>query len=101
MNKEEILKKAQEEQCDEMEEMVSHKAMHSAWAAVFWGSIILRYVSDKKGLPTSGYSLLISIGFLAGCIYTYLKTKQKLYLWGILLWSAMTVWDLVHFIQGY
>lgn len=93
--------RGQEEHCDEMEEMVSHKAMTRVWQVIFFGSIIVQYVSDKRGLPTAGNSLLIQCGFFTGSIYKYIKTKEKSYLWFSLLFGAMVVWDLVRFIQGY
>ena len=76
MKKEEILKKAQEENVDEMERYVYDKSMYLIFIAMFICLSIFSFTRFADGLRIEDYVATLDISISAGGFYRYSKTKK-------------------------
>ena len=77
MKKEDILKKAQAEKNDEMEQYVNDKSMYLIFIAMFVCLSIFAITRFAEGMRIDDYIATLDIPISAGSLYRYRKTKAK------------------------
>ena len=79
MKKEDILKKAQEENNDEMVQYVYDKSMYFVFIAMFVCLSIFSFTRFADGMRIEDYVATLDISISAGSFFRYIKTKKKLH----------------------
>lgn len=87
MNKDEILKKAQSEQNDEMELQVRDKSIKWTYVAMVAVAAMFTYIRSKQGLPMMDLCATVCFSVCVGQFYRFLKMKDN----GCLLLSVITL----------
>lgn len=87
MNREEILKKAQREQNDEMELQVRDKSMKWTYIAMVAAAAIFAYIRSEQGLPMMDLCATVCVSVCAGQCYRFIKMKDT----GCLLLAVITL----------
>lgn len=76
MKKEDILKKAQEEKVDEMEQYVNDKSMYFIFIAMFVCLSVFSFTRFADGMRIEDYVATLQISISVGSFYRYSKTKK-------------------------
>ena len=76
MKKEDILKKAQEEKVDEMEQYVNDKSMYLIFIAMFVCLTVFSFTRFADKMRIEDYVSTLDISISAGGFYRYSKTKK-------------------------
>ena len=77
MKKEDILKMAQAEKNDEMEQYVNDKSMYFIFIVMFLCLSIFAFTRFADGLRIEDYIATLDLSISAGHFYRYSKTKKK------------------------
>lgn len=77
MNKEEILKKAQTENNDEMEIQIRDKSMKWTYLSMVIAAGAFSFIRDMQGYPMMDLAATVSFSAAVGNFYRYVKCKEK------------------------
>lgn len=100
MDKETILKKAQGEK-DEMVEQTRDKAMRWTYLVLVLSAAVFAFVRGMRDEPIMDLCATVSFSVFAGRIYCYVKTKQRYDLIMAIVTIAMAVVATVRFFMGH
>lgn len=101
MDKEEILKRAQEEHKDEGELMAKDKSMIYAYIAMVILAAIFSFIRSEQGLPMMDLTATVSGSVCAAMTYRFVKTKNKQYLILAIIMFSVAVMAVVRFCMGH
>lgn len=99
MKKEDILKKAREEDTDEMENFVMDKSQ--SWVFLVMGIclIVFTMIKQERGEQTSDLTFTIALGMSVGNIYRFVKLRRTNYLIWAIITAICAVICLIFFIM--
>lgn len=80
MNKEEILRKAQNTHKDEREIQIKDKSMMWSYITMVIVAAIFSFIRSEKGLPIMDLTATVGFSVSANFIYRFVRTKEKRYL---------------------
>ena len=101
MNKDEILKRAQNEKIDELEIHVQNKSMLWSYIAMAFAATIFSFIRSNEGLPMMDLAATVCFSAFVNQLYRFIKTKQKQYLLVMLIMLFTTIMTTIRFIMGY
>lgn len=100
MKKEDILKKAQEEKTDEMENSVRDRS--AVWMTIAMTIAAGFFVCMREeNAPIMDLTATVSFSTAVCCIYRFFRLKQIHYLIMGLVLAAITVFAAIRFFQGH
>lgn len=100
MKKEDILKKAQEEKSDEMENSVRDRS--AVWMTIAMTIAAGFFVCMREeNAPIMDLTATVSFSTAVCCIYRFFRLKQIHYLIMGLVLAAITVFATIRFFQGH
>lgn len=100
MNKEEILKRAQNEQ-DEMVVQTHDKAMKYTYIALVISAAIFAFIRAQKDQPIMDLCATVCFSVFAGRIYCYMKTKDFTNLIMALITLLVALFATIRFFMGH
>lgn len=101
MNKEEILRKAQNGHEDEREIQIKDKSMLWSYVTMVLAAAIFSFVRSEQGLPMMDLTATVSISVFAGFFYRFIKTKERPYFLLSVVMLAVAVMATVRFAMGH
>ena len=101
MQREEILKKAQEEKKDERELQIKDKSMMWSYFVMVLMASIFTYIRAEQGLPMMDLSATVCSSVCAAMMYRFIKTKGKIYLLIATITLIVAVVATVRFFMGH
>lgn len=101
MQKEEILKKAQNDMEDEREIQVKDKSFLWAYIILTLSICLFRYIGTKNTNSISDLSASICLSACAAFTYRFVKTKEKWYLLLAFITLSAAVLGIVRFFMGH
>lgn len=101
MNKDEILKRAQQEKNDEMEIQVRDKSIRWTYIAMVLTAAIFSFIRDQQGLPMMDLCATVSISVCVGQFYRYVKTRDHGCLLIAMIMFAVSILATVRFFMGH
>ena len=101
MNKEDVLRKAQAENEDEMILQVRDKSIKWTYMALVISAAIFTFIREKQGLPMMDLCATICISVCVGQSYRFIKTKEKNCLWMACITLCVSVFAVIRYIGGH
>lgn len=101
MDKEDILRKAQEEKTDEMEIQVRDKSMKWTYVSMVIAAGIFSFIRDMQGYPMMDLSATVALSVAVGNFYRYMKCKDKSNLIIAIVMLVVFVFSTIRFIMGH
>ena len=101
MNKEEILKKVQSENKDEMELQIRDKSMKWTYLALAISAAVFAFIRGEKGQPMMDLCATVCISVCVGQIYRYIKTKDKCCLLIAFITLFASIFAVIRYIGGH
>lgn len=101
MDKEDVLRKAQEEKNDEMEIQIRDKSMKWTYVSMVIAAAIFSFIRDMQGYPMMDLTATVSISAAVGNFYRYVKGKDKSNLLIAIVMSVIFVFSTIRFIMGH
>lgn len=101
MNKDEILKRAQQEKSDEMEMQVRDKSMKWTYIAMVLSAAVFSFIRDQQGLPMMDLCATVSISVCVGQFYRYVRTRDRGCLLIAVLMFIVSIVAAVRFFMGH
>lgn len=101
MNKEEILKKAQKEKHDEMEQQVKDKSMWFSYTVMVIVAAVFSFIRSEQGLPMMDLTAVVALSCSANFLYRFFRIKEKSYLILAVVMIAMGILATVRFLMGH
>lgn len=101
MNKEEILKQAQNEKQDEMEIQVIEKSMKWSLIAMVIASAVFSFIRSEQGLPMMDLTATVCFAVFANHTYRFIKTKDKHYLFFAFIMICVVIMATIRFMMGH
>ncbi len=98
MKKEDILKKAQEENTDEMEKFIQDKSMWWIFIVMVVCLIAFSIIRQENGQSTSDLTVTITSGVAAGNYYRFAKLRNKSNLLAAIFMTVGAIICLIFFI---
>lgn len=77
MNKEEVLRKAQKENNDEMELQIRDKSIKWTYVSMVIAAGIFSFIRDMQNYPMMDLTATVSLSVAVGNFYRYIKVKDK------------------------
>ncbi len=100
MDRDEILKRAQQEKHDEMEIQVKDQSMKWTYIAMVLAAAVFFVIRDRQGLPMMDLCATVSISVCIGQFYRYIRTRERSCLFIAVLMLAVSVMAAVRFFMG-
>lgn len=101
MNREEILRRAQNERVDEMEILIKDKSMKWTYIAMVIAAAIFSFIRLEQGLPMMDLCATVCISVCAGQAYRYIKSKDKSALWMAVITLIVAIGAAIRFAMGH
>lgn len=101
MEREEILRKAQEEKKDERETQVKDKSMMWSYIVMVIMAALFSFIRSEQGLPMMDLSATVCGSVCATMTYRFIKTKNKEHLIIALITLASAVIATIRFFMGH
>lgn len=101
MNKEEILKKAQNENMDEREIQVRDKSLKWTYLTMVVVAAIFAELRAEKGLPMMDLCATVCASVCVGQLYRFVKTKDRTCLLFGVITFGMGIFALIRFCMGH
>ena len=101
MNKEEILKKAQNEKNDEMELQIRDRSMKWTYAVMVVVAAIFTFIRSEHGLPMMDLCATVTFSICVGQFYRYVKMKDKGCLLAAIITLVVAIIATVRFFMGH
>lgn len=101
MNKEEILKRAQNANSDERETWVKDKSLLWSYVTMVTLAAVFSFLRAEQGLPTMDLCATVCASVCAAMAYRGLKTKRRDYLILALLPFVLALVATLRFFQGH
>lgn len=101
MDRDEILKKAQSEQNDEMRLQVQDKSMKWTYIAMVAAAAIFAYIRSEQGMPMMDLCATVCFSVFVGQFYRFLKIKEKNYLLLAVITLLLAIFSTVRFVMGH
>lgn len=101
MNKEEILKMAQKENCDEMALQVRDRAMKWTYLAMVIVAAIFAEIRAMNDQPMMDLCVTVCASVAVGQFYRFAKTKEKSCLIFGIITFAVGIFALIRFCMGH
>lgn len=101
MNREEILKKAQEEKLDEMELQIKDRSMLWSYVAMVISAAIFSFIRSEQGLPMMDLTATVSFAVSVNHIYRFIKTKEGSYLFIAIITICIAIFATIRFLMGH
>lgn len=101
MNKEEILKKVQTENKDEMELQIRDKSIKWTYLALVISAAVFSFIRGEKGQPTMDLCATVGISVCVGQVYRYIKTKDKSCLLIASITLVVSIFAIIRYIGGH
>ncbi|MCI9293308.1 MAG: hypothetical protein HFF01_05785 [Erysipelotrichaceae bacterium] len=101
MNKEEVLRKAQKENSDEMELQIRDKSIKWTYCTMIIAAAIFSFLRDMQGYPIMDLTATVSISVAVGHIYKFIKCKETLNVWIGILMLVVFVISTIRFMMGH
>lgn len=101
MNKEEILKRAQNEHCDEREIQIKDKSMMWSYIVMVIAAAVFSFIRSEQGLPMMDLTATVCFSVCANHVYRFIKTKEKKYLFIAVVLLSIGVIAAIRFMMGH
>ena len=101
MDREEILRKAQNENNDEMEVQIRDKSMKWTYISMVIAAGVFSFARDMKGYPIMDLAATTSISVAAGNFYRYVKCRDKSNLIIAVIMVVVFVVSTIRFFMGH
>lgn len=101
MNKEDILRKAQQENSDEMELQIRDQSIKWTYCTMIIAAAIFSFIRDMQGVPIMDLTATVSISVAVGFIYRFIKCKETSNLWIGILMLIIFVFSTIRFMMGH
>lgn len=101
MDKNEILKKAQNERIDEMEVQIRDKAIKWTYLAMVIAAAIFSFIRESQGLPIMDLCATVCFSVFVGQMYRYVKIREKSNLFMAVITLIVGIISTVRFIMGH
>lgn len=101
MNKNEILKKAQEEKNDELQIQIRDKSIKWTYATMVLAAFVFSIVRSYQGFPIMDLPVTVFLSVFVGKSYRYVKTKEKGALFMAALTLVLAVISLIRYFMGH
>lgn len=101
MNKEDILKKSRNENCDEMEVAVTDKSMRVVCIAMILIAAVFAYIRSENGEPMMDLCATVNFSVSAGNFYKFAKLKNKSYIFIAVITLIGGIFATVRFFMGH
>lgn len=101
MNKEDILKKVQSENKDEMELQIRDKSMKWTYIALVISAAVFAFIRAEKGQPLMDLSATVCISVCVGQVYRFIKTKDKSCLLIAIITLFVSIFAVIRYIGGH
>ena len=101
MDREEILRKAQSENNDEMEVQIRDKSMKWTYIFMVIAAGAFSFIRDMKGYPVMDLTATVSISVAAGNFYRYIKRRDKTDLIIAIIMAVVFVVSTIRFFMGH
>lgn len=101
MDKEDVLRKAQKENSDEMEIQIRDKSMKWTYVSMILAAGIFSFIRAMQDYPMMDLSATVSISVAVGNFYRYIKCKDKSNLFIAVVMLVVFAFSTIRFIMGY
>lgn len=101
MDKNEILRKAQKENCDEMEKQVRDQSIKWTYLTMVLTAAVFAAIRSANGQPMMDLCVTVCASVAVGQFYRFIKTKEKSCLILGLITLAVGVIALIRFCMGH
>lgn len=101
VNREDILKKARQENKDEMAEQVRDRSMRWTYIVMVLTAAVFAFLRAERGETLMDLSVTVCASVAAGQLYRFLKTRERPCLVLGLIALAVSILALVRFCMGY
>ncbi|WP_347223951.1 DUF6442 family protein [Bacteroides congonensis] len=101
MDKEDILRKAQEEKSDEMEIQIRDKSMKWTYISMVIAAAIFSFIRGMQDYPMMDLTATVSISVAVGNSYRYIKCKEKSNLFIAIVMFVVFVFSTIRFVMGH
>lgn len=101
MDKNDILKKAQMENRDEMAERVKDQSMRWTYIVMVLTAAVFAFIRAEKGQTMMDLSVTVCASVVAGQLYRFIKTRERFCLILSLIALVVGIMALVRFCMGY
>ena len=101
MDREEILRKAQNENNDEMEVQIRDKSMKWTYIFMVIAAGTFSFIRDMKGYPVMDLTATVSVSVVAGNFYRYIKCRDKSHLIIAVIMGVIFVISTIRFFMGH
>lgn len=101
MNREEILAKAQNENCDEMEIRVRDQSMRWTYLVMVLVAAVFAFIRGQRGEPMMDLCATVCASVVAGQFYRYIKIRERFCLIMGLVALAIGIFAVIRFFMGH
>lgn len=101
MEREEILKIAQEEKKDERELQVKDKSMMWSYIVMVIMASVFSFIRSEQGLPMMDLCATVCGSVCASMTYRFIKTKNKEYLMITVIMLVTSIMAIIRFFMGH
>lgn len=101
MNKDEILKKAQNERIDEMELQIRDRAIKWTYLVMVIVAAIFSFIRANQGLPMMDLCATVCYSVFVGHMYRYIKIRENSKLLMAVITLIVGIFATVRFMMGH
>lgn len=101
MDKEDVLRKAQKENCDEMQIQIRDKSMKWTYVSMVIAAAVFSFIRGMHDYPMMDLTATVSISVTVGNFYRYIKCKDKSNLVIAIVMFVVFVVSTIRFIMGH
>lgn len=101
MNKEEILKQAQKEGNDEMENQIKDKSMWWTYITMVLAAAVFSFIRSELGYPIMDLTATVAISVCVGQFYRFAKGKRQSSLLIACITLLIFVFATIRFMMGH
>lgn len=101
MDRQEILRKAQQEGNDELEIQVRDRSMKWTYIAMVIAAAVFSFIRESQGYPIMDLAATVSISVCAGQFYRFVKSRESSCLMIAVAMLAVAVGSTIRFLMGH
>lgn len=101
MNREEVLKMAQNENSDEREVQIKDKSLRWTYITMVIVAAIFAFIREQNGLPMMDLCATVGASVCTGQIYRFIRTKKKEYLVVGIIMFIVVIFAVIRFCMGH
>lgn len=101
MNREEILAKAKNESCDEMELRIRDQSMRWTYITMVFVAAIFAFIRGQRNEPMMDLCATVCASVVAGQLYRYFKIKERWCLVMGLIALSIGIFAVIRFFMGH